>query len=192
MRSFIAIDLPSNIKGEISKIQDKLKTNLARVHWIKAQNLHLTLKFLGQISLEQLDAIARIITEISQATVPFKIKLDDLGVFPDLHDARIIWTGIKQDAQLKQIVQLLETKIADDIGIAKEKRAYLAHITIGRIKSGKGIKPSDLEKELNKEKNDVLSANLEFDTGGITLFKSTQGSGGPIYTVLKEANFRIA
>jgi 2'-5' RNA ligase len=190
MRAFIAIDLPSNIKGEISKIQDKLKTNLARVNWIKAQNLHLTLKFLGQISPEQLDAVTRIITEISQTTVTFKIRLDDLGVFPNLHDARIIWVGIKQDTQLKQIVRLLETKIAD-MGIAKEKRDFSAHISIGRIKSGKVLKPSDLEKELNKEKNDVISANLEFDTGGITLFKSTQGLGGPIYTVLKEANFRI-
>ncbi len=190
MRAFIAIDLPSNIKGEISKIQDKLKTNLAQINWIKAQNLHLTLKFLGEISPEQLDAITRIITEISQAIVPFNIKLDDLGVFHDLHDARIIWIGIKQDAQLKQIVRLLETKIAG-IEIAEEKRAYNAHITIGRIKSAKELKPADLEKELNKEKNDLICANLEFDAGGITLFKSTQGLGGPIYTVLKEAKFRM-
>ena len=180
MRAFIAIDLPSNIKAEISKIQDKLKTNLARVHWVKAQNLHLTLKFLGEISPEQLEAINRIIDKVSQTTVPFKIKLDDLGAFPDLHDARIIWIGIKQDTQLKQIVQLLETKIGD-MGITKEKRGFSAHITIGRIKSGKELKPADLEKELN----------LEFDAREITLFKSTLGSSGPIYTVLKEANFRI-
>ncbi len=186
MRTFIAIELPASIKDALSKIQDELKAGLPKVSWVKPQNLHLTLKFLGEISPEQLDAVKRIITEVSQGTVAFKIKLDDLGVFPDLRNARIIWLGISQDTIAKQITGLLETKIAD-IGIAKEKREFSAHITIGRIRAR--LLASDLERELKRVKNDLIDANLEFNAGGVTLFESTLGPGGPAYTVLKEANF---
>ncbi|MFA4854491.1 MAG: RNA 2',3'-cyclic phosphodiesterase [Candidatus Omnitrophota bacterium] len=188
MRAFIAIELPASIKDALSKIQDELKAVLPKVNWVKPQNLHLTLKFLGEISPGQLDAIKHIITEVSQGTAVFKIKLDDLGVFPDLRQARTIWIGINQDTIAKQIAGLLETKVAG-IGIAKEKREFSSHITIGRIKIP--LNPVDLERELKKAKNDVVYANMEFNTGGITLFKSVLGPAGAAYTVLKEANFTI-
>jgi 2'-5' RNA ligase len=188
MRAFIAIGLPTEIKDVLSQIQDKLKTGLPKISWVKPQNLHLTLKFLGEISPGQLDAIKHIITEVSQGIAAFKIKLDDLGVFPDLRQARIIWIGISQDTITKQIAGLLETKIAD-VGITKEKRDFSSHITIGRIKIP--LNPVDLERELKKAKNDVVYANMEFNAGGITLFESVLGPSGPAYTVLKEANFTI-
>ena len=188
MRAFIAIDLPTNIKNKLSKIQDKLKDNFAQINWVKPQNLHLTLKFLGEITSEQSSAINRIIAEISQTIIPFKIKLDDLGAFPNLHNPRIIWVGISQDVYAQQIAELLETKIAD-IGIAKGSHPFAAHITIGRIKSP--ILGSDLENELRKIKENTIFADLEFQTQGFTLFKSTLGPGGPTYTVLQEVNFRI-
>ena len=153
MRAFIAIDLPTNIKNKLSKIQDKLKDNFAQINWVKPQNLHLTLKFLGEITSEQSSAINRIIAEISQTIIPFKIKLDDLGAFPNLHNPRIIWVGISQDVYAQQIAELLETKIAD-IGIAKGSHPFAAHITIGRIKSP--ILGSDLENELRKIKENLV------------------------------------
>ena len=188
MRAFIAIGLPTEIKDVLSQIQDKLKTGLPKISWVKPQNLHLTLKFLGEISPRQLEEIKHIITKVSQGTAAFKIKLDDLGVFPDLRQARIIWIGINQDTITKQIAGLLETKVAG-IGIAKEKRDFSSHITIARIKIP--LNPVDLERELKKAKNDVVYANMELNAGGITLFESVLGPSGPAYTVLKEANFTI-
>jgi len=188
MRAFIAIELPATIKDTLSKIQDELKPGLAKASWVKPQNLHLTLKFLGDISPRQLEEIKRIIAEVSRQTISFKIKLDDLGVFPGLRQARIIWIGISQDSLVKHLAGSLKTKLAA-IGIAKEKREFSSHITIARVKNP--LNPTDLETELKKAKNELLDANLEFNSGGITLFESVLGRGGAAYTVLEKANFRI-
>jgi len=189
MRAFIAIELPREIKDALFKIEDKLKTHLSGINWIKPLNLHLTLKFLGEISAEQLNQIKQIIREITKTISGFKIKLETLGIFPNTHAARIIWIGTNQPPlELKQLAEQLETKLVES-GIPPEQRSFRAHITIGRIKS-QAI-PSDLEKALDKVKKDVVGAIWEFDCGGITLFESSLSPQGATYTVLKKANFRI-
>ncbi|MDD5477159.1 MAG: RNA 2',3'-cyclic phosphodiesterase [Candidatus Omnitrophica bacterium] len=189
MRAFIAIDLPSNIKNAISKMQDKLNTSLPKVNWVAPVNLHLTLKFLGEISPKQLDSINQIISQTVKTITGFKIKLESLGAFPNEACARIIWIGTDQAPKaLEQIVAQLETKLAG-LGIPKEGRPFRAHITIGRIKHR--LNPCDLEKGIDQVKNDVVYENLEFNTRGITLFQSTLGKECPTYTVLKETSFKI-
>ncbi|MDD5465917.1 MAG: RNA 2',3'-cyclic phosphodiesterase [Candidatus Omnitrophica bacterium] len=189
MRAFIAIKLPADIKNAVSRMQDKLKLVLPKVSWVKPVNLHLSLKFLGEISPKQLDKINQITAETVETITAFRIKLESLGAFPNLASARIIWIGADQlPKALEQIVAQLETKLAG-IGIAKEDRPFRAHITIGRIKGR--LDPGDLEKGINQAKNDVVYENLEFNTPGITLFESTPGKDGPTYTVLKETNFKI-
>jgi len=189
MRAFIAIELPSDIKNAISKMQDKLKTSLPKISWVKPENLHLTLKFLGEISPEQLGNINQITTETVKTITEFKIKLESLGVFPNVARARIIWIGTDQMPKaLEQIAQQLETRLAE-LGIPKEERPFRAHITIGRIKHQLIL--SDLEKGINQVKNDLVYENLEFTTRGITLLQSTLGKDGPTYTVLRETNFKI-
>jgi len=187
MRAFIAIDLPVDIKNSLAGIQDKFKTTWPKVGWVKPSNLHLSLKFLGEISLNQLDQIQHIITEIIKPTAGFEIKLETLGVFPNLHAARIIWIGTNQlPAELKQLVDQLEEKILK-CGIPKEQRPFQIHITLGRIKHP--LRPADLEKTLNRLKSEITGMNLKFNTRGITLFQSRLGPGGPTYNILKEEVF---
>lgn len=190
MRTFIAVDLPANIKNEISKTQNKLKSALPEVSWIKPANLHLTLKFLGDVSFEQLSDINQIIDEVASKTGDFKIRLQALGAFPNIVRARIIWVGIdKIPEELIQTVQELETKLRP-LGFHEEEREFRAHITIGRLKLQ--INSSILEKEIKESRSELFSKKLEFSAGRIILFQSLlSGPGGPVYTVLKEANFRI-
>lgn len=189
MRAFIAIDLPPQTKDAISKIQDKLKISLPKVGWVKPFNLHLTLKFLGEISPKQLDLLNQIINEIGSKANNFKIRLEALDLLPDIARARIIWMGTEKiEAQLQQIVEELEAKLSQ-LGIPKEKRVFCAHITIGRIRTH--IAPSILEEALGKLKNELLREELEFTAEKITLFQSTLGPAGPDYAVLKEAIFKI-
>lgn len=189
MRAFIAIKLPSDIKNAISKMQDKLKAGLPEVSWVAPVNLHLSLKFLGEISPKQLENINQITAKTIETITGFKIKLESLGAFPNVACARIIWVGSGQAPKaLGQIVEQLETKLAK-LGIPKEGRPFRAHITIGRIKGR--LDPGDLEKGINQVKNDMLYENLEFNALGITLFRSTLGKDGPVYTVLKEIDFKI-
>ncbi|MBU0548560.1 MAG: RNA 2',3'-cyclic phosphodiesterase [Candidatus Omnitrophica bacterium] len=186
MRTFIAIELPIEIKNSLSKIQEKL-TQTLKISWVKPQNLHLTLKFLGDISPKQLNKIRQIITEITKTTSDFKIKLETLGIFPNAHAARIIWIGANQlPLELKQLTERLETRLAES-GIPQEQRFFCAHITIGRIKSH--FIPSDLKKAFDKVENDVTGANWEFDCKEITLFESTLGPDGPTYIALERLNF---
>ncbi|PIQ90845.1 MAG: RNA 2',3'-cyclic phosphodiesterase [Candidatus Omnitrophica bacterium CG11_big_fil_rev_8_21_14_0_20_41_12] len=189
MRAFIAIDLPPQIKDAISKTQDKFKNALPKISWVKPVNLHLTLKFLGEISPKQLDLINQIIDKICSKANNFKIRLEAMDLLPDIARARIIWIGTEKiEAQLQQIVEELETKLSQ-LGIPKEKRHFCAHITIGRIKTH--IAPSILEETLGKLKNGLLREKLKFAAEKITLFQSTLGPAGPDYAVLKEANFKI-
>ena len=189
MRAFIAIDLPIEIKKALLKTQQKLKTESLKASWVKPENLHLTLKFLGEISFEQLNEIKQIIRDITKSTSGFKIKLESLGAFPNLHAAQIIWIVTKQPPlELKQIAQQLETRISET-GIPQEQRAFSAHITIARIKNQ--LNSSDLKKTLDKVGSDVEKANWEFDCKEITLFESTLSSEGPTYTALDQFNLKI-
>jgi 2'-5' RNA ligase len=184
MRAFIAIELPIGIKNSLSKIQEKLATERLKVSWVKPHNLHLTLKFLGDIFPEQLSQIEQIITEITKTTSGFKVKLETLGVFPNLNAARIIWIGANQiPVELGQLTQQLQIRLTE-CNIPREERDFCAHITIGRIKYK--ISTSDLNKAIEKLRNDLLVRNLEFDCAGITLFESTLKPDGPIYTVLNK------
>ena len=217
MRAFIAIELPTGIKDALSKIQEELKiehlkllsseilpclrgriSNLRTrvdngresLSWVKPQNLHLTLKFLGDISPEQLNAIKQIIAEITKTISAFKIKFETTGVFPNLHAARIIWVGADQPPlELKQLAQQLETRLSKPGVPPQEQRDFHPHITIARIKNR--LNSSDLKKTLDELENAVAGANWEFDCGEITLFESTLGLGGPTYTTLDQFNLKI-
>ncbi|MDD5130828.1 MAG: RNA 2',3'-cyclic phosphodiesterase [Candidatus Omnitrophica bacterium] len=187
MRAFIAINLPSEIKAGLAKVQDKLKIISPGIIQAKPANLHLTLKFLGNISLQQTESIQQAITGLIKTIRPFKIKLDTLGVFPDDRQARIIWIGTRQPtAQIQQLVSQLEENLLS-FSLPQETRHFQAHITLGRIKQP--INFLSLKENLDIIKSEIPDLNLEFNIRGITLYQSILGPGGPHYNILKEVNF---
>jgi len=216
MRAFIAIGLPAEIKNTLSEIQENLKieqlkllsseilpssrgrmSNLRAkednsrksISWVKPQNLHLTLKFLGDISSVKLNEIKQAITEITKTAPGFKVRLEAAGVFPGLHAARIIWIGADQaPLALNQLAEELETRLSAS-GIHREQRDFRPHITIARIKTR--LNPSDLKKAVDKIGENLAEASWEFDCREITLFESALGPTGPTYTILDQFNLKI-
>jgi len=194
MRAFIAIELPKDIKAGLSKIQEELKAESLKIEppsisWVKPQNLHLTLKFLGDIPAEQLKEIKQIISETTKTISGFRLRLEAAGFFPNLQTARIIWVGANQPPpELKQLAQQLEARLVKS-GMPQEERDFRPHITIGRIKNR--LNSFDLEKILDKLEKNITGSNWEFNCGEITLFESTLGPGGPAYTVLDQCNLKI-
>lgn len=185
MRTFIAIELPKEIKEYLAGIQDKLKAAQADVKWVEPKNIHLTLKFLGDRDDKKIEKIKAIIEEITQSKNTFQICVSSLGAFPKISSPRVIWVGLDQgDAETINLAQGLEEKIAK-IGIPKEDHPFSSHITIGRTRSG-----------LNVEKLAEMLTNMaglmpqSFKAAKITLFKSTLTAYGPIYEALKEANLK--
>ncbi len=189
MRAFIAIELPKEIKTILAKTQEKLKSSEADIKWVEPKNIHLTLKFLGEINEEQLNKITKIITDIASSKEPFHINLSCLGAFPDIKYPRVIWAGSdKSEFELKTIVKELENKI-QKIGIPKENRAFSSHITIGRARSG--INKDKLKQKLEElSKTALAGKTAEFQAQKITLFKSTLTPQCPIYEVTHQANFK--
>lgn len=188
MRAFIAIELPKEIRDSLYRLQEQLKASHADVKWVQPQNIHLTLKFLGEIDEKKFSKITEILDDVAKNNCSFYINLSTLGAFPKLNFPRVIWIGIdKGDVETKQIAKALEEKIAK-VGIPKEDRPFSSHITIGRTKSN--LNRERLVQALNNLVDIFRHQNLEFTVTKITLFQSTLTPKGPIYTALKEANLK--
>lgn len=188
MRLFIAIELPTEIKDCLFGIQEQLKASGADIKWVEPQNIHLTLKFLGDTNEKKIAPIMRILEETAQEKTDFMIRISSLGAFPSLSSIRIIWAGIDRgDAIVCQIAKDLEGRIAS-IGIPKEKRPFSSHITIGRTKSG--LNSDKLARDIEILGKTLAGKNLEASVKKITLFKSTLTPGGPVYEALKAASLK--
>ncbi len=113
MRSFIAIELPQNIKDYLSRLQTQLKNSQADVKWVEPQNIHLTLKFLGEIDDNQLSEINNILENIAKERKHFQANVSSAGAFPKINFPRVIWVGLKEgDQETQDIARYLEEKIA--------------------------------------------------------------------------------
>ena len=181
MRTFIAIELPEEIRAILSNIQDELKQTQADVKWVKPENIHLTLRFLGEIEQDLIKKIHSILVEIAQKNHYFSLCLFNLGAFPKLQYPRVIWIGLTNDKQASEIAKNIEKELIR-IGLPPESRPFSSHITLGRVRSG-------LNRKALIEKLEFLNKNLpspqpEFKVLKLTLFKSTLSPQGPIYESL--------
>lgn len=182
MRAFIGIDLPEDIQKYLKSIQELLKKSRDDVKWIEPGNIHLTLKFLGEITQEQAQEIKTILEDLACKFMSLELQLRELGAFPKLDFARILWVGLDdKTGSLKKIARDLDTSLTK-LGIPKEDKTFSAHITLGRIKNHK----KDLKLQELLRKNKIQ--NLSFVFKEITFFKSTLSSSGPVY----EALYRIS
>jgi len=190
MRTFIAIELSQEIKDKLSELQDLLKKAGADVKWIEPENIHLTLKFLGEIDEGKSIKITGAIEDTAKKSRQFQMSLGSLGAFPRIEFPRIVWVGIdKGDKETAVLARELEERI-EELGISKEERPFSSHITIGRVKGT--LNKDGLANNLKELENYFSGRNIEFDVTKITLFKSTLGPGGPVYAALKEVKLTTA
>ena len=182
MRAFIAIELPQEIKDTLGRLQQKLKAAGADVKWVEPKNIHLTLKFLGEIDEQTKDRVSAKLSEISAGTKQFTFSLSCLGAFPNTKSPRVIWIGIEQgDIEIKAIADAIETQL-ESINIPKETREFSSHITLGRTRSSKN------RQELANALSELSLKSLknQFPVTKITLLKSTLTPRGPVYEILQE------
>jgi 2'-5' RNA ligase len=188
MRAFIAIELPQDIKDRISRLQDRLKKSGSDVKWVSPSNIHLTLKFLGEIDDKTRDGVCACLVEIAANTTLFTIKLGGLAAFPRMQSPRIIWIELSQGHdQTKSIVDQLENNL-EKYGIDRETKPFSSHITIGRVRSAKN--KEDLIRCISESESSMTGNIGEFQAGKITLFKSTLLPHGPIYEIIQETNLK--
>jgi len=130
IRAFIAVEIDSQVVAKISAAITELKSRVPGVHWVAPTNIHLTLKFLGNVEEEQIDRIGAALEEQIHPFPRFTINAKGLGVFPDLRRPRILWVGLA-GIELESLVSRLESAL-EALDFAPEKRTFTPHLTVGR------------------------------------------------------------
>ncbi|MFH1656020.1 MAG: RNA 2',3'-cyclic phosphodiesterase [Candidatus Omnitrophota bacterium] len=187
IRAFIAVELNKDIQEGLAKIQAELRSARADVKWVKPGNIHLTLKFLGNIDPDLATKIKQILEDLGKNHRSFSADLNELGAFPKPKSPRVIWVGMQKGKDdLISIVEHLENRLSE-IGIAKEDRIFHPHVTIGRLRS-----PHNRSKLVEMlEKNSSIPV-LNFTVDKIVLFKSTLTPQGSIYEPQAEVSFKAS
>ncbi len=137
MRCFIAIELPEAVKSALSGIEEELKKTKADVRWVKPDNIHLTLKFLGSIEDEKTERIIKTMETICSSHNLFTLEIKGMGAFPSLKSPRVVWVGIEGNDTLRSLQEEID-KGMESIGFERENRAFTAHLTLGRFRSSSG------------------------------------------------------
>ena len=177
MRCFIAVDAPDELKERIFKIQTKLKATGADLKLVEKENLHFTVKFLGEITEKEAEVVKEFLNSLEEKS--FEISIKGLGVFPTEDYIRVIWLGVEEN---KDVFLDLIKKINENLNQSrKDKKETTAHLTIARVKTAR-----------NKEKLKALIPNLK-DTeigkmkiNSLKLMASELTSEGPKYKILAE------
>jgi RNA 2',3'-cyclic 3'-phosphodiesterase len=183
IRAFIAMTLPEPLAGLVSEVQQTLKSQGLRIAWVPPGNVHLTLRFLGDIEPADIDPIAAVMSECAQRMFPLALSVNGLGVFPDLRRPRVVWLGITGDMpRLIAFQQYLDARL---VALGKgrfkpEDRPFKGHLTLGRIKAR--LDSGILVKAL-RETGRVGSPAFTVDA--ILLIQSRLTSSGSIYTPLR-------
>jgi len=179
MRCFVAVALPPAVKTLLVRVQEELRRADGHVKWVEEENLHLSLKFLGDLDE---DAVAKLKGSLSIESLQWprmELTYEGIGTFPERGVPRVIWAGCSGDLpKLAALAGAIE-RCAEQVGVARERHPFAAHLTLGRVKSDRNVKrllaAIDHQRRVPLGKDDVK----EF-----VLYKSTLTDKAPIYEVI--------
>lgn len=180
IRSFISFDIEDDeVLNKISGAQRKVIDTGADLKMIKPQNIHVTMRFLGNINRSMVDKVFAKMKDVN--FTPFKFKIQGLGAFPNLGYLRVIWAGITEGGdQMQDIFNQLEPDL-QKLGFNPDRKGFSPHLTIARVKSGRNkTQLAEYVKEHENYEFGKVEANC------LRLKKSTLTPKGPIYTTLRE------
>lgn len=181
MRTFIAVGLTDDIRSSIAGVQSEFRKHDLDVKYIKPENIHITLKFLGEVAEDKVDGVCENIKVSMEGFKKFNISVDSVGVFPGFKSPRVIWLGVSEGSgKLSGLNRSIEETFSSR-GFEREKRIFSAHMTIGRVRSLKNVK--------------LLARTVEGMSGlrigrflveDVRIIKSDLTPEGPVYSVLKK------
>jgi 2'-5' RNA ligase len=180
IRSFIAFDIENElVVGRLAEVQGMVVNTGANLKLVKPQNIHVTLRFLGNISIPMVDLIHEEMRQISFN--PFEVELKGLGVFPSSRYARVVWAGIRNGSdKLVNVFDQLEPRLRR-LGFKTDRKGFSPHLTIARVRTGRHkAELISCVGDLVDYKFGVIKADC------LRLKKSVLTPKGPIYTTLRE------
>jgi len=183
MRVFISIDINNDLKQKLSETQYQLTSLNCDIKWVEKENLHFTLKFIGEINEIELRNIKLVLRKLLIDKLTFTISIENLGTFPEKQSPRIIWAGVnKGKDQLCFLSKIINDEL-EKIGIKREAREFIPHLTLGRIRSKYNI--DKLTTKINEISNSYFGESV---VNKIILMQSILTQKGPIYTSIEEYN----
>lgn len=179
IRSFVALELPEEVRDEIRRAQESFRAAEADVKWVRPAGVHLTLKFLGGVPEELISDTAEAAARIAARRPAFDLALTAPGVFPNRKKARVIWLGLDGDLEnLAGFQKEIEDALVP-LGFEAEDRAFKPHLTLGRVRSGRN--KSLLLSEIDR----FQTRPIRFTVREAVLFKSDLKPTGAQYTPLR-------
>jgi 2'-5' RNA ligase len=195
MRTFIAIEIPAEIKTALSGLQTELRRAGADVSWTKPDNIHLTLKFLGEIEERLVNEIERACVGVAAEFQPFKLDLTGAGVFPNARQPRVLWAGLSGEIEKAVKIQRRLDERLMALGFDREEKSFRPHLTIGRVKWNKMAScstRSDRLRELLALADSYQLPELSFSVKEIVVMRSELHPAGARYTSLARAEMRLS
>ena len=180
MRIFVGIQLAEAVRESIVRELLPFKKTANSIRWTESRNIHLTLKFIGEISQDRLERIEAALSAAKIPVAPFLLRIAGFGKFPTGDDLHIFWAGVAETPQLQSLFDWIENTLAP-LGIARETQPFNPHITLGR---NKGRYNFQTLFKLLAEKRDVFLAEIQATR--FQLFSSQLTPAGPIYKIIKE------
>ena len=181
IRSFIAIELPAELKLELVQLEAQLKSGKQfGVKWVDPDGIHLTMKFLGNIAVDRVEGITRAMEEAVCGISPFQLKVKELGVFPNFKRVQVAWVGLTGEVdKLAQLQKRIESNLTP-LGFAPESRPFAPHLTLARLRAQ--TSPDEKQRFGQLIANTTFEAAHTIEVDAINLIKSQLTREGAIYS----------
>ena len=189
VRSFIAIELPDELKLGLAQLEAQLKMSKQPwVKWVDPYSIHLTLKFLGSTAIDRISEITRAMEGAIQGISPFYLEVKDLGVFPNLRRVQVAWVGISGEVdKLSRLQQHLESNLAR-LGFAPETRPFTPHLTLARLRNRASLDERQSFGQLIATTKFKATYTIKVDA--ISLIRSQLTREGAIYSRISSVKLK--
>lgn len=180
IRAFVAVELPAELQKGIAQTSASLQKSLHNaIRWVAPQNIHLTLKFFGDVSPASLAALTDTLTTEASHQPAFEMSISGFGVFPNLKRPRVLWIGVQAPPELAHLLHAIEISSARLGYPTEENKPFSPHLTIGRVREG-----ADLAEIYPSLQNFQIGHIGTIQVNNIHLYRSDLRPQGPIYTQL--------
>jgi 2'-5' RNA ligase len=186
VRTFVAVEIPFEVKDRARGLIDRLRATPAKVKWVQPEHMHWTLKFLGDVDMTEVPAVCQAVTRAVEPLRPFDIEARGAGAFPDARRPRTVWLGMGTGSEeMIALHDAIDVQLAE-LGYRAENRRFRPHLTIGRVRQS----PDGID-ELGR----LLQRHADFESGlstvyEVVVFSSELGRDGPTHEALCHAELK--
>ncbi len=184
MRAFLAVELDAATRAAIAECIARFRPEFPNISWTRPENVHLTLRFFGEVDAEFIRDYVDRLRPVASGTPPVGARVAGIGAFPNARRASIVWAGITFENDGIATLHAVAESAARELGLEPETRAFVPHVTIGRVR--RGTRHVDLTSALERERG--FSADA-FTVDGVSLFSSELSPQGARYTRLHRLDF---